>query len=84
MVMVYNAPDMPELFGQVVTYRYAQALSGMEVMFKRCGVWWTCIRYNGRKIQKSSQTSDKILAKVRVEIVEGKYYEKQTEASLCG
>jgi site-specific recombinase XerD len=50
-------------------------------MYKRSGVWWTCIRHNGRKIQKSLETTDKILAKkieakVRVEIVEGKYYEK--------
>ncbi len=50
-------------------------------MFKRSGVWWTCIRHNGRKIQKSLETSDKILAKkieakVRVEIVEGNYFEK--------
>ncbi len=50
-------------------------------MFKRSGVWWTCIRHNGRKIQKSLETSDKRLAraieaKVRAEIVEGKYYEK--------
>ncbi len=50
-------------------------------MFKRSGVWWTCIRHNGRKIQKSLETTDRKLArsieaKVRTEIVEGKYYEK--------
>ena len=50
-------------------------------MFKRSGVWWACIRHNGRKIQKSLETSDKKLAKaieakIRTEIVEGKYYEK--------
>ncbi len=50
-------------------------------MFKRSGVWWMCIRKNGRKIQKSLETSDKELAKdieaeVRTEIVKGKYYEK--------
>ncbi len=50
-------------------------------MYKRAGVWWTCIRKNGRKIQKSLETSDKELAKdieakIRTEIVEGKYYEK--------
>ena len=50
-------------------------------MFKRSGVWWTCIRHNGRNVQQSLETSDRILAKkieanVRVEIVEGKYYEK--------
>ncbi|MHC4454496.1 MAG: tyrosine-type recombinase/integrase [Planctomycetota bacterium] len=50
-------------------------------MFKRSGVWWTCIRHNGRKIQKSLDTSEKKLAKaieakVRTEIVEGSYFEK--------
>ncbi len=50
-------------------------------MFKRSGVWWTCIRHNGRKIQKSLETTDKRLAqaiesKVRVEIIEGSYFEK--------
>jgi site-specific recombinase XerD len=50
-------------------------------MFKRSGVWWTCIRYKGRKIQKSLETSDRKLAqaieaKVRTEIVEGNYFEK--------
>ena len=50
-------------------------------MFKRSGVWWTCIRHNGRKIQKSLETSDRKLAKlieakIRTEVVEGKYYEK--------
>ncbi|MCR4289888.1 MAG: hypothetical protein NUV86_06480, partial [Candidatus Scalindua sp.] len=50
-------------------------------MFKRAGVWWTCIRHNGRKIQKSLETSDRKLAKaieakVRTEIVEGSYFEK--------
>ena len=50
-------------------------------MFKRSGVWWTCIRHNGKKIQKSLETSDRKLAKaieakVRTEIVEGKYFGK--------
>jgi integrase len=50
-------------------------------VFKRGGVWWTCIRHNGRKIQKSLETSDKKLAKaieakIRTEIVEGKYFDK--------
>ncbi len=50
-------------------------------MFKRSGIWWTCIRHNGGKIQKSLETSDRKLAqaieaKIRTEIVEGKYYEK--------
>ncbi len=50
-------------------------------MFKRSGVWWTCIRHNGRKIQKSLETADRKLAKaieakIRTEIVEGVYFEK--------
>jgi site-specific recombinase XerD len=51
-------------------------------MFKRSGgVWWTCIRYKGRRIQKSLETSDRRLAKdieakIRTEIVEGSYFEK--------
>ena len=50
-------------------------------MFKRNGVWWTCIRHNGRKIQKSLETTDRKLAqaieaKIRTEIVEGSYFEK--------
>ncbi|MCP5007613.1 MAG: tyrosine-type recombinase/integrase [Planctomycetes bacterium] len=50
-------------------------------MFKRSrGVWWTCIRHEGRKIQRSLETTDKKLgksieAKIRTEIVKGKYYE---------
>ncbi|HHT9137233.1 MAG TPA: tyrosine-type recombinase/integrase [Candidatus Wunengus sp. YC60] len=52
-------------------------------MFKRGGVWWTCIRYKGKKIQKSLETTDKKLAqaieaKVRTELIEGKYFEKHT------
>ncbi len=50
-------------------------------MFKRAGVYWCCIRHNGRKIQKSLETPDRKLAKaieakVRTEIVEGSYFEK--------
>jgi len=50
-------------------------------VFKRAGVYWCCIRHNGRKIQKSLETADKQLAraieaKIRTEIVEGCYFEK--------
>jgi integrase len=53
-------------------------------MFKRGGVWWTCIKQDGRKIQKSLETADKKLAqsieaKIRVEIIEGKYFNKPKE-----
>ncbi|GAX60379.1 site-specific tyrosine recombinase [Candidatus Scalindua japonica] len=52
-------------------------------MFKRSDIWWTCISHNGRKVQRSLETSDKKLAqaieaKIRTEIVEGKYYERLT------
>jgi integrase len=52
-------------------------------MFKRkdSGVWWMSIRHNGKKIQKSLETSDRKLAKaieakIRTELVEGSYFEK--------
>jgi site-specific recombinase XerD len=50
-------------------------------MFKRSGVWWMCIRHEGRKIQKSLGTSNrqsaqKIEAKIRTNINEGNYFEK--------
>ena len=50
-------------------------------MFKRNDVWWTCIRHNGRKIQKSLETTDRKLAqaieaKIRTEIIEENYFEK--------
>lgn len=50
-------------------------------MYKRGRVWWTCIRFKGRKMQKSLETSNKQLArdieaKIRTEIIEGNYFEK--------
>ncbi len=50
-------------------------------MFKRGGVWWTCIRYEGKKVQKSLETDDRRLAqaieaKIRAEIAEGKFFDK--------
>lgn len=49
-------------------------------MFKRGGVYWLKIRCDGRIVQKSLGTSNKKLAKaieakIRAEIVEGKYFE---------
>ncbi|MDR4509327.1 MAG: hypothetical protein MRJ65_14060 [Candidatus Brocadiaceae bacterium] len=51
-------------------------------MYKRGEAWWTCIRYKGKKYQKSLETHSKkaaqaIEAKIRTEIIEGKYFEKQ-------
>src|SRR3990167_8334814 len=50
-------------------------------MFKRDGIWWVCIRYKGKKIQRSLETDNKNLAvsieaKLRTELVEGKYFDK--------
>ncbi len=51
-------------------------------MFKRSGgIWWTSIRHNGKRIQKSLETSDRKLAqaieaKIRTEIKEEKYFDK--------
>ncbi|MDN3514972.1 MAG: hypothetical protein NG747_11295 [Candidatus Brocadia sp.] len=50
-------------------------------MFKRDGIWWTCIRYKGKKIQRSLETDNKSLAlsieaKLRTELIEGKYFDK--------
>lgn len=53
-------------------------------MFKRndSNVWWTSIRHEGKRIQRSLDTTNKKLAqaieaKIRTEIVEGTYYEKR-------
>ncbi len=43
-------------------------------MFKRAGVFWCCIRHNGRKIQKSLETSDRKLAQA----IEAKVFRKVT------
>ncbi|MBI5184756.1 MAG: site-specific integrase [Nitrospinae bacterium] len=56
-------------------------------MFRRKGVWWTCIRHNGRKIQKSLETPDwklaqAIEAKIRADITEGKFFDKLTTRSF--
>jgi len=50
-------------------------------MFRRGGVYWTSISYKGKRIRKSLETADKKLAqsieaKIKTEIVEGKYFEK--------
>ncbi len=55
-------------------------------MFKRSGVWYTCIRYKGRKVQRSlgvrvGKKADMMLAqaieaKIRTEVIEGSYFEK--------
>ena len=66
----------------IASYRPKQASGkrGVE-MHKRSGVWYTCIRHNGKKIQRSLKTSNKASAlvreaKVRKDIVDGNYFEK--------
>jgi integrase len=67
----------------IVTYRHVRPQERRLSMFKRkdSGLWWMSIRHNGRKIQKSLETSDRKLAKtieakIITDIVKGKYYEK--------
>ncbi|TVM03454.1 MAG: integrase [Candidatus Brocadia sp. WS118] len=55
-------------------------------MFKRGGVWWTSVTYKGKRSRKSLDTDDKKLAqtieaKIRTEIVEGKYFERFSSES---
>ena len=50
-------------------------------MYKQGPVWWTSLTYKGKRIRRSLETTDKKLAqqieaKIRTEIVEGKYFEK--------
>lgn len=53
-------------------------------LVKRGNVWWMSFTYEGRQVRKSTETSDKrlaeaILGKVKVQIVEGKYFDKPRE-----
>lgn len=50
-------------------------------MYKQGSIWWTSISYKGKRIRKSLETTDKKLAqaieaKIRTEIIEGRYFEK--------
>ncbi|WKZ17528.1 MAG: hypothetical protein QY310_08770 [Candidatus Jettenia sp. CY-1] len=50
-------------------------------MYKQGHIWWTSITYNGKRIRKSLETTDKKLAqaieiKVKLEILEGRYFKK--------
>ncbi|MEE9213740.1 MAG: tyrosine-type recombinase/integrase [Thermodesulfobacteriota bacterium] len=55
-------------------------------MFERDGVWWTCIRHNGKKIQRSlkipvGRKDHKKIAlamesKIRVQLIEESYFDK--------
>jgi hypothetical protein len=54
-------------------------------MFKRGPYWWTCIRYKGRKIQKSLETSDKKLAvKIETKVMTQRYAHHCPESLRAG
>jgi len=53
-------------------------------LVKRNNVWWMSFMYQGRQIRRSTGTSDKrlaeaILSKVKVQIVEGQFFEVREE-----
>ncbi len=53
-------------------------------LVKRGNVWWMSFTYEGRQVRRSTETSDKrlaeaILGKVKVQMIEGKYFDKPTE-----
>jgi hypothetical protein len=50
-------------------------------MFKRGNVWWTCLMVDGHRVQRSLETTnkklaEKIEAKLKLDIAEGKYLDK--------
>ena len=50
-------------------------------MYKRDGIWWTCIRHRGGKFsealkQKNKKLAESIEAKLRTELVEGKFFDR--------
>ncbi len=55
-------------------------------LVKRGSTWWMYFTYQGKQIRKSTGTSDRrladaILSKVKVQIVEGQYFERAIAAS---
>ena len=53
-------------------------------LVKRNNIWWMSFTFQGQQVRRSTETSDKklaeaILSKVRVQIVEGKYFDKPKE-----
>ncbi len=53
-------------------------------LFRRGTVWWMDFTFHGTRVRRSTETSDKklagaILAKVRTQIVEGKFFDKGEE-----
>jgi integrase len=50
-------------------------------LVKRCNTWWMSFMYQGQQVRRSTGTTDKRLAKailgqVRVQIIEGRFFEK--------
>ena len=53
-------------------------------LVKRSNTWWMSFMYQGQQVRRSTGTSDKrlaeaILGKVKVQIVEGRFFEKNPE-----
>jgi len=53
-------------------------------LFKRHHVWWMSFSYRGQQVRRSTGTTDKrlaeaILSKVRVQIIEGQYFDRLEE-----
>ena len=53
-------------------------------LVKRGDTWWMSFTYQGQQVRRSTETSDRrlaeaILGKLRVQIVEGKYFDKPKE-----
>lgn len=53
-------------------------------LFKRGNVWWMDFMFHGKRVRRSTETSDKrlaaaILAKVTTQVVEGKFFDKVEE-----
>lgn len=49
-------------------------------LYKRGKVWWMCLMYQGQQVRRSAETTDRrmadaILAKLKVQIVEGRYFD---------
>ena len=53
-------------------------------LVKRCNTWWMSFMYQGQQVRRSTGTTDKrlaeaILGQVRVQIIEGRFFEKPEE-----
>jgi len=56
-------------------------------MFKRAGAWWTCIRHNGRKIQRSlkipvGKKRDELLARGIESKIRVQQYQKKWKITI--